>query len=758
MANQYTVTTVTTAESVGDSVAAGSIAPTAQLVITPNAGRSVQASDFSIGNSLPTEVTSVTFADTTTALDPTNQVIATVTLASWYTMPSGADTISVDIDGRTHGYEARLSWTSVTTAVSNVTQTYTASNNTASTTGDVTTNTSFLDIKSDQTPRAVFTMRFAAASNFHFTTTPSYRIISSDSSRWSVEVTNAASTRTHNNNNQLIDILYTFYYRIGEDDVTTLSGERVIFDAPVVAADKVSYTHINSIYYSGYKHQGILPAQDNNLILNVSGTEDATYKLKIEDSNGLSYDFSSNTFTRALTFSDVQTIYSPSVQRLRNREPRKNIHTISIPTKSRKTDFEESFVTTVIPTGTTKSSTDGTSTAEKTITLNQFGRCQYTFSTVAGTYGVNTSTTTIKSIFANSAFFTPQVFDPVYAKTRETANNGYFTFSENLSYTTTSTVDNGSGISASGNGGVTVRLDDKHADKKLRVGDTITGTNIAADTTLATLRGGGGTEDYEVITSKDIAGTVADATTLTFSRTVGISRQPAISDITSTLPVVSSATTEHLVYRVKQSTSNSIFVSLKDTEDDGFAGLVVGMLVEGQNIIGYPKIVSISAAGEISLTTSQTLTAGDAIRFSIAGSVIRITELNVTGAGTSDCKLNVSGYVLRLGNVDVTVGLNLANFITAYAVPSMDATTATCPLGGSVVIKPLSTVTSHTGTLTINATPSSGAGTTEIEDDGQSIRYTAPATDADLSDTITYTVNDGINTSSAQNIVITLTQ
>ena len=115
MANNYTVTSSATSEYVGDSVANGSIPSSVALIIIPDTGYVLQASDFSIGTALPTEVTSVSFADTATALDPTNTIVATVNLASWYTMPSSSDIINIDIDGRTQDFKQRLIFTSVTT-------------------------------------------------------------------------------------------------------------------------------------------------------------------------------------------------------------------------------------------------------------------------------------------------------------------------------------------------------------------------------------------------------------------------------------------------------------------------------------------------------------------------------------------------------------------------------------------------------------------------------------------------------------------
>jgi hypothetical protein len=79
-------------------------------------------------------------------------------------------------------------------------------------------------------------------------------------------------------------------------------------------------------------------------------------------------------------------------------------------------------------------------------------------------------------------------------------------------------------------------------------------------------------------------------------------------------------------------------------------------------------------------------------------------------------------------------------------------------LGGTIKIDPRSQCTGHTGTLTIATIPSKGAGEAVITSSGEYFIYQAPDTDADLSDVISYTVNDGINTSASANITITLTE
>ena len=73
MAN-YSVSTYTSQEGGSDSVLGGTLPAFVILTITPDVNYVVSASDFQIGDALPSEVASVTFADTTEAGTPDNEV------------------------------------------------------------------------------------------------------------------------------------------------------------------------------------------------------------------------------------------------------------------------------------------------------------------------------------------------------------------------------------------------------------------------------------------------------------------------------------------------------------------------------------------------------------------------------------------------------------------------------------------------------------------------------------------------------------
>ena len=89
-------------ETIGDSVAAGNMITSCALTITPDINYVVQASDFSIGDALPSQVQSVVFTNSGTANQPGNTVIATVNFVSSFNVTQelvGETGIVVDIDG-----------------------------------------------------------------------------------------------------------------------------------------------------------------------------------------------------------------------------------------------------------------------------------------------------------------------------------------------------------------------------------------------------------------------------------------------------------------------------------------------------------------------------------------------------------------------------------------------------------------------------------------------------------------------------------
>jgi|14BtaG_2_1085337.scaffolds.fasta_scaffold00480_2 hypothetical protein len=599
----------------------------------------------------------------------------------------------------------------------------------------VSTTTGSLNIENNTTA-LLYTMRFLADAGYHYSEIPSYTVNSSTSQNWSVTI----GSQAYNSYGQLKDITFSFYYSMGEEDIPITLGEQVTFADRVIAADLVKYNSISGVYYTGYKNESILPAKTLNVILNVTGTEGSTYEVKIEDSNGLTYDFVNETFSRQLNVLTGQQIKTKQASILAGQTQNNSQYTIVLPSFFEGEAYDYNFTTTVTPTGTTKTSTSG-STKPLVVKLNQFGDIDFALTIAAASDGTYASDASIKSILNSKPLKSLSTFNPVDFPELSSKSNGYFTHSTNLQYGVIAST------SAATTSGRVLTFGVTTSSLKLRVGDIITGGTITNETTTIASLG-----TNTVTMSADAASyPIAIDTSINFKRVVGISRQPNANDIKATAPIVSYyGLAQNPTYMVDNVDGTIVTLSTNNEED-----IAIGMLVEGDNIVGFPTVTSV-AGNNITLSKKQNLSKGDSLSFSIAGSSITIESINVTGINTTLPKLNVSGYVERVGIADVTAEVVLDNFVEPFVANALTAvaTTATCFLGGSVVITPLDVNSSSTGELTIASIPSSGSGATSLSTDSKSIKYKAPT--VGTTDTITYTINDGISTSAAANIVITL--
>tara|TARA_B100001059_G_C17810307_1_gene571852 strand:+ start:98 stop:1927 length:1830 start_codon:yes stop_codon:yes gene_type:complete len=586
----------------------------------------------------------------------------------------------------------------------------------------VSTTTGSINIPTNTTALA-YTVRFLADSGYHYNQVPAYILNSSDSASWNV----VPGSENYNAYGQLKDITFSFYYSMGEEEVPLSLGEQVRWLDRVIEADIIKYTTVESINYVDFKSEDIIPSFDNTYTLVVSGSENATYELKVEDSNGLTYDFSNEIFNRSLTVLKNQAIPERRISVLDGNKPGSNTHDIFIPSFFEGQAYDYNVTTTLIPTGSTKTSTSGTSDP-LVIKLNQFGNISLSLTTSTATNGETAADT---SVFA---FSNKKPLERLFT---------HFDYSQILSYTTTDTT-------ASGFSGTTMTMSTSYIAKKVQVGDTVSHANISDGTRVSAVNVGGDAVVYTL--NQAPASAVSGGQTITFTRNVGISRQPTKNDIKITSPATSySGLTNIISYPLNASAQNNV-IELSSTPED----VEVGMLLQGDSIVGFPKVVSL-AGRNIVISSKQNLSTGDIVSFSFAGAKITVEDINVSGSGTGTAKLNVKGYVDNVGIADIAAEVVLDNFLESFVSNNLIAvaTTASCSLGGSVVITPLDVNSSSTGELTIASIPSSGSGTTSLSTDSKSIKYKAPT--VGTTDTITYTINDGISTSAAANIVITLT-
>lgn len=99
--NNYTVSQFTTSLTEGSNLPS-----TVVLTITPNAEYVVSASEFSIGEPLPTQLSNPVFADTTSPGELGNTVTLTLTSDPAYTLPDSDVELLVDIDGEAQPWNA----------------------------------------------------------------------------------------------------------------------------------------------------------------------------------------------------------------------------------------------------------------------------------------------------------------------------------------------------------------------------------------------------------------------------------------------------------------------------------------------------------------------------------------------------------------------------------------------------------------------------------------------------------------------------
>ena len=99
MPYNYTVSTFNFTEALQDAVYAGNMITGGSVIITPNSGYVVSASEFTIAGSLPPQYASITFTDSAVAGEIGNTVIVTFVFSELFEMSSAANNINLPISG-----------------------------------------------------------------------------------------------------------------------------------------------------------------------------------------------------------------------------------------------------------------------------------------------------------------------------------------------------------------------------------------------------------------------------------------------------------------------------------------------------------------------------------------------------------------------------------------------------------------------------------------------------------------------------------
>lgn len=149
----YTITSATFEAEAGDNISAGAN-PTVTLVISPAAGYTLTHTNFSIGEALPSEVTSAVFSQ-----DGDN-VNCLITFDAGFVMPSNNVELLIDIDGTADEQTFTIDG-EYTIDQSNVQE-------------SATTPVAFSQTDIDGTEVTLFTKTFTATSGYYFADPPYY--------------------------------------------------------------------------------------------------------------------------------------------------------------------------------------------------------------------------------------------------------------------------------------------------------------------------------------------------------------------------------------------------------------------------------------------------------------------------------------------------------------------------------------------------------------------------------------------------------
>lgn len=256
----------------------------AQLVITPDAGYVVSASNFTNNTGSITGVSNITLSDSGTPGAIGNTVLVAVDLDDAYVMPSANTTLTIDIDGAADLIQYSLSG-QLSSQVSNIDQS--AETNVAYSATNTTGQTS-----------QVFQRTFKASTNHHFEVEPYFELTADNPSRY-----NITNQKTYLNG-RLDQIVFTVNYTFSSENET---GDTIVFTAEAVEF----FTEIVEI--TAYSIlDSILPNTGETRTINILGTNTAQTKLSISNTSGNTYDFSSDTFTAPSTYLEI-TISSTGV-------------------------------------------------------------------------------------------------------------------------------------------------------------------------------------------------------------------------------------------------------------------------------------------------------------------------------------------------------------------------------------------------------------------------------------------------------------
>lgn len=201
----------------------------AQLVITPDTGYVVSASNFTNNTGSLSGISSITLSDSGTAGTVGNTVLVAIDLDNTYVMPSADTTLTIDIDGAADLIQYSVAG-SYSTVVTNATP---ASE----------TNTSYSASGNYGVQTTLFTKTFTASSGYYFKNTPIYELTADSPSRYEI-----TTTKTLDGSNRLTAITFTVKYTFSNDsdsgDFIKFTAEAELIFVPTV--EIIAYSIIQS--------------------------------------------------------------------------------------------------------------------------------------------------------------------------------------------------------------------------------------------------------------------------------------------------------------------------------------------------------------------------------------------------------------------------------------------------------------------------------------------------------------------------------
>jgi hypothetical protein len=250
----------------------------AQLIITPNEGYAVSASNFTNNTGSITGVSNITLSDSTSAGAVGNTVLVSVDLDDSYVMPSANTTLTIDIDGAASLIQYTVSG-AYTTSVSNATPS-----------SETLTSWSANGTAGSTITISQLSKTFTASSGHHFEIEPSVIITAENESRYTI-----TKTRSYTDNRLTavaFEIKYTFSSESESTALFEFFANAVEFIVPTIEITNYS---INKA--------GLNSAGDERF-LTLFGSVNAVARVTITDQNQNSYNFGTDLFTALATHKD----------------------------------------------------------------------------------------------------------------------------------------------------------------------------------------------------------------------------------------------------------------------------------------------------------------------------------------------------------------------------------------------------------------------------------------------------------------------